>query len=129
MLEECRTLGGCETGDAKITKGHQLPARHVIHTVGPVWNGGNRNEDELLASCYRRSMELAVENNLKSIAFPSISTGAYRFPMNRAAAIAVREIATFLQENLSVEKVLLVCFGPPAYKCHLDAVEEANKDV
>ena len=89
LLEECRGLGGCATGDAKMTGGHNLPARHVIHTVGPVWHGGSEGEDDLLASCYERSLEVAEENGLRSVAFPSISTGAYRFPQDRAAGIAV----------------------------------------
>ena len=94
LLAECRTLGGCETGEAKITHGYNLPARWVIHTVGPVWQGGGRGEDELLASCYRNSLTLAVERGIRTIAFPAISTGAYGFPMGRAARIAVREVAS-----------------------------------
>ncbi|MBD3393226.1 MAG: O-acetyl-ADP-ribose deacetylase, partial [Chitinivibrionales bacterium] len=89
LLEECRVLGGCPTGEARITKGYNLPAGHVIHTVGPVWHGGSRNEDELLANCYRNSLRLAKDNGLKSIAFPAISTGVYRFPLDRACAIAL----------------------------------------
>ena len=96
LLAECRTLGGCPTGEAKITKGYKLPAKHVIHTVGPVWHGGKHNEDELLARCYRNSLALAVAHGVRSIAFPSISTGAYRFPPERAAAIAVREVGAML---------------------------------
>src|SRR5919199_1174629 len=99
LLEECRGLGGCRTGGAKITRGYRLPARWVIHTVGPFWSGGGRGEDELLASCYRRSLELAAEHQLESIAFPAISTGAYRFPIERAAPIAVRTIRAFLTEH------------------------------
>ena len=93
LLEECRTLGGCDTGDAMITRGYGLPAAHVIHTVGPVWSGGNAGEDRLLASCYRRSLEVAVENELGTIAFPAISTGVYGFPVERAARIAMRTVA------------------------------------
>jgi O-acetyl-ADP-ribose deacetylase len=110
LLEECRALGGCATGDAKITKGYNLPAGFVIHTVGPVWGGGTRDEDELLASCYRRSLEAAVENGVKSIAFPCISTGVYGFPQGRAARIAVREVREFLNAYESLEKVVFVCF-------------------
>jgi len=107
LLAECRTLGGCKTGDAKVTSGHNLPARHIIHTVGPVWRGGNAGEPELLASCYRRSLQLANELKLKSIAFPAISTGIYGFPKHQAATIAVREVA----DNAgTVERVLFVCF-------------------
>jgi O-acetyl-ADP-ribose deacetylase (regulator of RNase III) len=111
LLEETRTLGGCETGEAKITLGYDLPARHVIHTVGPVWHGGKNREDELLANCYRNSLELAVRNGLKSIAFPAISTGVYGFPIERATAIAMREIKRFLESDSTVEKVVCCCFG------------------
>lgn len=124
LLEECRTLGGCETGQSKITGGYNLPARHVIHTVGPVWGGGGRGEDELLASCYRTSLDLAAEHDLRTIAFPSISTGAYRFPMKRAARIAASEVKAFLEENDTVEKVTLVCFGQDAYDIHVAAVND-----
>ena len=96
LLEECRTLGGCATGDAKITRGYDLPARWVVHTVGPVWHGGAHGEDELLASAYRRSLEVAAGNGARTVAFPSISTGVYGFPVERAAPIALREIARFL---------------------------------
>src|SRR5205809_4806675 len=99
LLAECRTLGGCATGDAKITRGYRLPARHVIHTVGPVWRGGGHGEAELLASCYRRSLEVAAENGLRTVAFPSISTGAYRFPLERAAPIAVGAVAAGLEAH------------------------------
>lgn len=110
LLEECRTLGGCATGDAKITQGFNLPAQCVIHTVGPVWHEGSRGEDKLLASCYGRSLEVAVEHGVKSIAFPCVSTGVYGFPQERAAQIAVREVRRFLEENASIEKVVFVCF-------------------
>jgi len=119
LVEECRKLGGCATGRAKITKGHNLPAKWVIHTVGPVWQGGGRREDELLASCYRASLELAVENGARTIAFPAISTGVYGFPYERAATIAVREVKKFLEETPSLEKVVFVCFGKYAYECYL----------
>src|SRR5437016_2368547 len=99
LLAECRTLGGCATGEAKMTRGYRLPARHVIHTVGPVWHGGNDGEEELLASCYRNSLESATLHKLAAIAFPSISTGAYRFPVERACRIALAEIKSFLAQN------------------------------
>jgi O-acetyl-ADP-ribose deacetylase (regulator of RNase III) len=118
LLAECRTLGGCATGQAKITRGYKLPARWVIHTVGPVWQDGSRGEEELLASCYRSCFALVESHNLKTVAFPSISTGAYGFPMERAAGIALRETKTFLQQNQSVEKVILVCFGSNASQIH-----------
>ena len=124
LLEECRELGGCATGDAKMTRGHKLPAAYVIHTVGPVWHGGTHGEDEQLASCYRRSLELLVEHGLSSIAFPSISTGAYGFPMDRAARIAVREISEFLEDHPAVQRVLLICFGRQAYDVHQTALSE-----
>jgi len=110
LLAECRTLNGCETGEAKITKGYNLQAKYVIHTVGPVWHGGNSGEEQLLANCYRNSLALALANSVTSIGFPSISTGAYRFPIEKASAIAVREVGTFLQQNASLKKVIFVCF-------------------
>lgn len=124
LLEECRGLGGCETGQAKITRGYNLPAQWVIHTVGPVWQGGSHNEDELLAQCYRSSFALAGEYAIKTIAFPSISAGAYGFPMERAARIAVNEVKEFLERNTTLEKVLLVCFSDRAYQCYVNAVTE-----
>jgi O-acetyl-ADP-ribose deacetylase (regulator of RNase III) len=123
LLAECRTLGGCPTGEARITPGFNLPARHIIHTVGPVWHGGTHNEDELLARCYRGSLALAVQYGLKTIAFPSISTGAYGFPMERATHIAVSEIRKFLADHPNIERVILVCFGKAAYEVHCRAVE------
>ena len=114
LLEECRTLGGCETGEAKITKGYRLPAKFVIHTVGPIWRGGNHHEDELLASCYRNSFALAAEHDIKSIAFPSISTGAYGFPLERATEIALKTTLDFLRTSELPEKIVFVCFSPAA---------------
>jgi len=122
LLAECRTLGGCPTGQAKITKGYRLSAKYVIHTVGPVWRDGNHGEDELLADCYRNSLLLAAEHQVRTIAFPSISTGAYGFPMERAACIAVAEIRKFLDANPLPEKVLLVCFGKEVFDLHLRAL-------
>ncbi|MGA9579081.1 MAG: O-acetyl-ADP-ribose deacetylase [Terrimicrobiaceae bacterium] len=112
LLEECRRLGGCQTGGAKITEGHRLPARRVIHTVGPVWHGGHRGEADLLASCYRRSLEIARENNLRSIAFPSISTGVYGYPVEAAAAIAVGTVREFVEaEPSAFDEVVFCCFS------------------
>ncbi len=111
LLEECRTLGGCQTGEAKITAGYNLPAHHIIHTVGPVWAGGTHNEDTLLASCYRNSMQLAVDYKLRSIAFPSISTGVYRFPIKRASRIALRVILDFIATDQSAPRVVMTCFS------------------
>jgi O-acetyl-ADP-ribose deacetylase (regulator of RNase III) len=111
LLEECRGLGGARTGEAKLTGGHRLPARHVIHAVGPVWAGGSRGEDEALASCYRTAMALAAEHGLRSVAFPAISTGVYRFPLERATRIAVAEVARALAAPTSVERVIFCCFS------------------
>lgn len=110
LLEFNKKLGGCPTGEAKISPGFNLPAKYIIHTVGPVWNGGKNNEDELLANCYRNSLMLAAENNVKSIAFPAISTGVYRFPLEMASKIAVEEVEKFLNQNKTIEKVIFVCF-------------------
>lgn len=118
LLEECRKLNGCPTGVAKITKGYNLPAQWVIHTVGPVWRGGTNGEDQLLASCYRSSLQLAQQYGVKTIAFPSISTGAYRFPIERAAQIAVAEIRKFLEVNSIPETVLIVCFDEHTYRIY-----------
>jgi len=110
LLAECRTLGGCPTGEARITRGYRLPARHVIHCVGPVWHGGGRGEDELLASCYRAALHLAQENGCASIAFPAISTGVYCFPADRAAGIAVATVRATLPETPAVQRVIFCCF-------------------
>ncbi len=122
LKKECRRLGGCATGDAKITKGYRLPARHVIHAVGPVWNGGRRGEDDLLASCYRRAIELCGANNLGSIAFPAISTGIYRFPADRAAEIAVITTAQALEAAPAIERVMFCCFSQESARFHEDAL-------
>jgi O-acetyl-ADP-ribose deacetylase len=126
LLAECRTLGGCATGQAKITRGYKLPAQWVIHTVGPVWRDGQHGEDELLASCYRSCFALVEQHGLKTVAFPSISTGAYGFPMDRAARIAVREAKSFLERNRTVEQVILVCFGASALAIHQAALADAE---
>ena len=110
LVQECRLLGGCKTGDAKITKGYRLPARHVIHTVGPVWNGGQAGEAELLASCYRRSLEVAAENHVRSIAFPSISTGIFGYPIEQAARIAVDTVRS-ARASASLDEVTFCCFS------------------
>jgi len=125
LLAECRTLGGCATGQAKITKGYRLPAKWVIHTVGPVWRDGHHGEGDLLASCYRSCFALAVQHGIHTIAFPSISTGAYGFPMERAARIAVREAKNFLEQDRSIEQVRMVCFGQAACAVHTQALKEA----
>lgn len=114
LLAECRKLGGCPTGQARITQGHRLPARHVIHTVGPVWQGGNAGEPDLLASCYRESLLLALAHDVKSIAFPAISTGVYSYPADQAARIAVDTVTTFLADDRSLTQVILCCFNAGA---------------
>jgi O-acetyl-ADP-ribose deacetylase len=124
LLAECRTLGGCATGDAKITKGYRLPAKHVIHAVGPVWNGGDRGEDELLASCYRRSIELCRENDLTSVAFPAISTGVYRFPADRAAQIAVSATVKALDAAPAISRVIFCCFSKNSAILHEAVLEK-----
>jgi len=127
LLEECRTLGGCPTGEARLTKGYKLPAKWVIHTVGPVWSGGERNEDELLANCYRNSLKLAVEHGIKTVAFPSISTGAYRFPLERATRIAIKEVMDVLEHEPSIDKVVFVCFGERAYNVYQRTLAEMTE--
>jgi O-acetyl-ADP-ribose deacetylase len=122
LVAECRMLHGCKTGDAKITKGYRLPARHVIHTVGPVWNGGTLGEDDLLASCYRRSIELCQKHGLASVAFPAISTGIYRFPAERAAGIAVSTVVDALAAAPPVTEVIFCCFSPDSGRLHEEAM-------
>lgn len=124
LLNECITLNGCATGEAKITKGYKLNAKYVIHTPGPIWRGGGKGEEALLASCYRNSFRLAKEYNIKSIAFPSISTGVYRFPIDKAADIALEEIRAFLSENFDFEKVVVVCFSEDALKAYKNALKK-----
>jgi O-acetyl-ADP-ribose deacetylase (regulator of RNase III) len=122
LLAECRLLGGCDTGDAKITSGYRLPARHVIHAVGPVWGGGTRGEDGLLASCYRRSIELCRDRGLLSIAFPCISTGVYRFPADRAAGVAVTAAVEALASAPSLTRLIFCCFSNDSARLHERAV-------
>ncbi len=126
LLQECRTLGGCATGDAKITGGYRLPAKHVIHAVGPVWRGGNSREDELLASCYRRSLQIASDHGVESIAFPAISTGVYRFPAERAARIAVAAVRDFLAGHDTPQKVIFCCFSKESAEAHRAALADAG---
>jgi O-acetyl-ADP-ribose deacetylase len=128
LLGECRTLNGCATGAAKITRGYRLPAKHVIHTVGPVWQGGARGEDELLAECYRSCLELLEAHELRSIAFPAISTGVYGFPIDRAARIALAEIKPFLERNTTVDRLLLVCFNQEVYDAYWTALQQMVPD-
>jgi O-acetyl-ADP-ribose deacetylase len=124
LLEECKTLNGCATGDAKITKAYKLPAKYVIHTVGPVWHGGKCNEENLLKSCYRNCLLLAAKNNIKTIAFPNISTGIYSFPKERAAEIAITEVNNFLKENDSLEKILFVCFDDENFTIYKQLIKK-----
>ncbi len=124
LMKECASLGGCETGAAKITNGYKLPATWVIHTVGPVWANGENDEDRLLAACYRNCLELAVKCFVRTLAFPSISTGAFRFPLERAARIALKEIRNFLAVDTTLEKVLLVCFDDDAKDVYERILEE-----
>lgn len=127
LLAECGTLGGCPTGEAKLTQGYRLPARFVIHTVGPVWRGGGANEEALLASCYRRSLELAADHGLASIAFPAISTGIYGFPADRAAEIAVATVVETLAGREHPERVILCCFGEASAAAHRAALAKVAR--
>ena len=122
LLAECRTLGGCETGQAKLTRGYRLPARWVIHTVGPIWQGGDRGEPELLAACYRNSLRVAVEQGVRTMAFPAISCGVYGYPLDQAAQIAVREVRSFLAGNDRIQTVNLVCFGEEVRQAYEQAM-------
>ena len=123
LLQECRRLAGCPTGDARITGGYDLPAKYVIHTVGPVWKGGDRGEDEMLARCYRSVLSLSVKKGIKTIAFPSISTGAYVFPVKRASKIAVAEIRKFLEADNSIRKVIIACFTQNVFDAYTGALK------
>ncbi|MBN1400631.1 MAG: O-acetyl-ADP-ribose deacetylase [Anaerolineae bacterium] len=127
LLAECATLGGCATGEAKLTGGYDLPAKHVIHTVGPVWRGGAHDEDELLARCYRNSLALAQERGLASIAFPAISTGIFGFPAERAARIALREVGAFLAQPTTLERVLMVCYNAATYRIYQQAADKLGR--
>jgi len=126
LLEKCQTLGGCSTGDAKITKGYDLIAQYVIHTVGPVWHGGNTNETSLLTSCYHRSLEIAVDNKIQSIAFPCISTGIYHFPKERAAEIALKTVSAFLSKISSIEKIIFCCFSKKDHSLYQKLLNRAG---
>ena len=129
LADYCSRLGGCQTGDAKITPGFDLPARHVIHTVGPVWTGGERGEEALLASCYKRSLHVAMDNGVRSLAFPAISTGAYRFPAGRAAEIAVKTVTDVLRRREEIDLVLFCCFSAAAgelVETRLQALQAAH---
>ncbi|MEN6529805.1 MAG: O-acetyl-ADP-ribose deacetylase [Anaerolineaceae bacterium] len=125
LLEECRTLKGCATGEAKITRGYQLPARFVIHTVGPVWRNGQSGEPDLLASCYRNSLKLAVDYHLKSIAFPAISTGVYGYPVDLAAKVAVTTVRDFIRSPSSLEQILFCCFSASDLKIYQAILQES----
>ncbi len=128
LLEECRTLGGCETGDAKITKGYRLRAKHVIHTVGPIYYSAGKKAPDLLASCYRRSLEVASSHKLKSIAFPSISTGAYGYPLQEAAPVALKTVRDYLQDHSDIQRVRFVLFGQDAYQAYEKALKDLGLD-
>ncbi len=118
LLEETRQIGGCPTGEARVSKGYRLPAKWVIHTVGPVWAGGHKNEDALLSNCYKNSLSKAVEIGARTIAFPSISTGVYRFPLERATEIALKETRRFLEKDTTLRRVVFVCFGEQVLKTY-----------
>ncbi|HGE71971.1 TPA: O-acetyl-ADP-ribose deacetylase [Candidatus Poribacteria bacterium] len=128
ILEECKKIrarqGGCKTGEAVITTGGNLPARYVIHTVGPIWSGGNNNEPDLLANCYKNSLKLAVENGIKTVSFPSISTGAYGYPIDQAATVALKAVIDFLRNDDSLEEVIFVLFNEAIYKSYENALKE-----
>lgn len=126
LLAECQTLGGCKTGQAKLTRGYCLPARFVIHTVGPIWQGGAADEPELLADCYGNSLQLAVDNGIRTLAFPAISCGVYGYPLGEAAHIAVRKVVDFLAKDDRIERVYLVCFGEEVRQAYQQALQMAQ---
>ena len=128
LLEECKTLNGCSTGSAKITKGYRLPARYIIHAVGPVWRGGAKGEPQLLASCYEASLQLALKHDVKTIAFPAISCGVYGYPLSQAAMIAVKEVADFLEVHKELEQVHFVCFDDNALEVYQHAIDSLTHD-
>jgi len=128
LLAECKTLGGCETGDARITKGYNLPAKYVIHTVGPVWNGGKANEEKLLASCYKNSLRLAIKNKIATIAFPAISTGIYGFPFNKASAIALSTVKNFPASDSTIKQIIFVLYTSDDYLNFKDIFQNHYND-
>ena len=128
LLEECKTLGGCQTGHAKITQGYRLPARFVIHAVGPVWRGGSKGEPQLLAACYESALKLALKNNVKSIAFPAISCGIYGYPIGQSATIAIKETANFLELNNTIEEVYFTCFDDSVFEAYHQALSLIHHD-
>lgn len=129
LLTECRTLNGCPTGEAKLTKGYRLPARYVIHTVGPVYRDGQHGEPELLAACYRNALQLAADNGIRSVAFPSISTGVYGYPVERAARIALREILAFLKGHPTMQEVIMCCFSARDYKVYQETLRSLTEET
>lgn len=124
LLQECRRLGGCKTGDAKLTKGYRLPARYVIHAVGPVWHGGDKGEEGLLASCYRRAIEIASQNDVASLAFPSISTGVYGYPIERAASVAVQSVRSAVEQHSAIREVIFCCFSESDLEVYRGVLDE-----
>ena len=127
LLEECRKIGGCPTGEARLTKGYNLPAKYVIHTVGPVWRGGNFNEDDQLAACYRHCLSIALRHHIRTIAFPAISTGAYGFPLHRAASIAANEVELFVMTYPDFDRVIFCCFGKESFDAFTEAVRALDE--
>jgi O-acetyl-ADP-ribose deacetylase (regulator of RNase III) len=126
LVDECRRLGGCKTGQAKITYGYKLAAKYIIHTVGPVWNGGTKGEADLLASCYLTSLKLAVDHNIKTIAFPAISCGIYGYPIEQAAKIAIQQTVNFLDDYNSITKVIFACFSEEVYNAYIEGLAKIN---
>jgi len=127
LLNECRSLGGCETGDAKITRGYKLPAKFIIHTVGPIWRGGKNREREFLASCYRRCLEIASQRNLTSIAFPCISTGIYGYPVRLAAEVAISTVTEFIQLPTSLREIIFCCYSPTDFQVYVDLLARSQR--